>query len=268
MDSIAYDEGFEAKAYLRERFLSADANVFRTFPLPHLYEFYRSLGSRNLKVLEVATGPTIAYVISAAPYASEIVLSEYVEDNRKAIQQWVDRDPQAFDWTPFLKHVVVDIEGGEEKDIPVREESLRSSIKAVVPCDARKDPLLPTEYMRQYDVVQSMVSLECIVRSRNDFLIVMTRVAQVLKPGGKLVLYHVEKDTIEMVTYMVGSKEFPSCHLSKEIITDVLASTGFTDVKRIPCICPPEIQFRPDDPKVSALYIATRGMELTNFNNS
>ena len=262
MDSTEYDEGFEAKAYLKERYLTTDANVFRTFPLPHLYKFYKSLGSRNLRVLDVGAGPSIAYVISAAPYASEIVLSDYVEGNRKAIQQWVDRDSQAFDWTPFLKHVVVDIEGGEEKDIPVREERLRSSIKAVVPCDARKDPLLPTEYMKQYDVVQSILCLECIVRSRNDLFIVITRVAQVLKPGGKLVLYHVENETsIELITYMVGSKGFSFVHISGEVISDVLKSAGFTDIERIPCAFPPDLekQFRPVDRKASALVIATCG---------
>ena len=153
-----YHDKFDTQTYLRVNYTLP--TLFRTFPLPHLYGFYRSLGNNSLRILEVGAGPSIACVISAAPYASEIVLSEYTENNRKAVLQWLDKSTDAHNWMPYFKHIVIDVEGGEEKDIEVRQEKLRSSIKAVIPCDVSKDMILPAEYMGQYDVLQSIVCLE------------------------------------------------------------------------------------------------------------
>ena len=81
-------------------------------------------------VLDIGSGPTIAYAISAAPYASEIVLSEYTEANRAALLQWLNNDPDAFDWT---QHVVVHLEGKSEEEVPARAELVRKVIKVVPP---------------------------------------------------------------------------------------------------------------------------------------
>ena len=150
---------------------------------------YKTLGAVNkcLKILDVGAGPSISNVISAAPYASEIVLAEYTENNHRALQQWLDRDPEAFDWTTFIKHVVVDVEG-EEKDIAVREDKIRSSIKAVVPCNITKDPLLPQDY-----VVQSVLCICAAVQTKDEYVVVFKRLSQFIKPNGKLILYLVEE---------------------------------------------------------------------------
>ena len=52
-------------------------------------------------MLDFGAGPVIAYMISASLYASEIVLSEYVDKNREVLQMWLDRDPNAPNWSPF-----------------------------------------------------------------------------------------------------------------------------------------------------------------------
>ena len=51
------------------------------FKLKQLHKLYQSykLTETKLKILDIGTGPVIAHAISAAPYASEIVLSEYTE---------------------------------------------------------------------------------------------------------------------------------------------------------------------------------------------
>lgn len=86
----------------------------------------------------------------------------------------------------------MDVEGGEDKDIAVREEKIRSSIKAVVPCDVTKDPLLPQQYMGQYDVVQSMLCIGNAVLTNDEYTTAIKRLSHVLKPNGKLIIYHIE----------------------------------------------------------------------------
>ena len=59
-----------------------------------MHEFYQCYASTdaNLKMFDISSGPAIAYTISAAPHAAEIVLSEYTEANRSALLQWVNND--------------------------------------------------------------------------------------------------------------------------------------------------------------------------------
>ena len=78
-----------------------------------MHEFYQCYASTdaNLKMFDIGSGPAIAYTISAAPHAAEIILSEYTEANCAALLQWVNNNPKAYDWTHAFKHVVVDLEG-------------------------------------------------------------------------------------------------------------------------------------------------------------
>ena len=88
---------------------------FHLFKLNTLHKFYQSYSpTAKLKILDIGSGPSIASAISAAPYAAEIVLSEYTEANRSTLLQWLNNDPTAFDWTHVFKHVVVDLEGLQE----------------------------------------------------------------------------------------------------------------------------------------------------------
>ena len=52
-------------------------------PLQQFHEFYSThySGRRDLKILDYGSGPVIAYAISAAQYAEEIVFAEYLIRN-------------------------------------------------------------------------------------------------------------------------------------------------------------------------------------------
>ena len=250
---------FESQAYLKRYYSNQGVTSYpnSVFCFTNLYNIYQSLGKTNhsLTILDVGTGPSIAHSISAAPYASEIVLSDYAEGSRKVLQQWVDKDPQAYDWTPYFQHIVVDIEGGEEKDVPAREENLRSSIKAIVPCDATNDPPLPTEYMKQYDVVQSFMALECACSTRDDFVPILRRLAKLLKPNGTLIIYSTERiDSQQPAQYCLEGKWFKYIRLWPDFILESLTNAGFCDITRQ---YKDASQSPPDDPKSYGFYIAT-----------
>ena len=230
-----YHDKFDTQAFL-ESYFSDLSDEFHTFPLPYIHKFYQSFHSdKKLKILDIGTGPIIINFISAAPYASEIVLSDYTESNREALRQWLEKDPKAHDWTLFFKHIVIDIEGGEEKDVAVREKKLRSSIKAIVPCDVTKDPLLPTEFMEEYDVLSSTLCLESACKSVDDYNAAVKRFFQLLKPGGKMFIYGLERNTefSHPAMYKVGNEFFNDIRLSKELITKALENAGFINIERV-----------------------------------
>ena len=83
-----------------------------------------------MKVPDFGCGPIPVYQCSATPYVSEIVFAEYSERNRKALQMWLDKDPNAFDFTPFFNFNIYLIVFGEyiERNPELRRKR-RSNIK-------------------------------------------------------------------------------------------------------------------------------------------
>ena len=220
----------------------ADAkNPIKSLPMKPVYDFYKSLdatglGSGGLKVLDLGCGPVIANVISAAEFASQIVLAEYTELNRKEITKWLDKDLDAHDWTPFLTYVVTEVEGRSSEEIAVREEKLRSAIKAVVPCDLTKDPMVSSEYIQEYDVVQAFLSLEAASSNKEEYLSILKRIRLLVKPGGAFILYSAQRSE-ELPgpgVYEVGGVKFSDIRVSVKSVESSLTSAGFNIIKTLP----------------------------------
>ena len=156
-----------------------------------LHEFYQSYDATEakLKILDIGSGPVLAQTIIAAPYAAEIVLSEYLEANRAALLQWLNNDPNAFDWTHIIKHAVVNLEGKSEEEVQVRAELVRKVVKAVVHCDVNCDPPIPPQYVGQYDIVTAFLCLSVACATREDYMAALVRLRALLKSRGKIVLH-------------------------------------------------------------------------------
>ena len=198
---------------MQDKYSVANLGPFHLFKLNTLHKFYQSYSpTAKLRILDIGSGPTIASAISAAPYAAEIVLSEYAEANRSALLQWLNNDPNAFDWTHVFKHTVVYLEGKSEEEVLIRAELVRKIVKAVVPCDANQDPPIPTEYVDQYDIVTDLLCLPAACATKEDYTAALVRLHALLKPGGKIVLYTPEtEDAPTPASYPVGPHNFFPC---------------------------------------------------------
>ena len=117
------------------------------------------------------------------------MLAEYGETCRSALQDWLDRSPSAWDWTPYIKHVVCDLEGKDESEVPKHEEALWNAVKAIVPCDITKDPPpIAKGYEGPYDVVMSMLCIENGCLTRDDYKAAVRRIATLVKRDKSLLL--------------------------------------------------------------------------------
>ena len=230
-----YCDKFKPQDYFQMYYSATNLAPFQVFKLKRLHEFYQSyLSTAKLKILEIGTGPSIANIISAGTYAAEIVLSEYTEANRSALLQWLNNDPNAFDWTHVFKHIVVDLEGKTEEEVPIRAELVRKVVKAVVPCDVTQDPPIPNEYVDQYDIVTDFLCLVSACATTEDYTAALVRLHTLLKSGGKIVLYTPEYgNTLSPVSYAVGPYQFFDLPLTRDVILKSLEQAGFGDVKRM-----------------------------------
>ena len=226
-----YETHFDIQQFLQSY---DEFHSIRCFPLEELHKFCSELKAapESLSVLDIGTGPCITHAISVGPYASKIVWAEYTASNRAALTAWLHNQKDAHDWMPWFKKIVIEMEGKEEMAVERRATMVREKVKAVVPCDITKDPPIPQEYMCQYDIVQSFLCLQASFRTREEFFAGMARVAELVKPGGKIILYFVERNEVDdKSSYTVGSATFYSLRLFPATAIKGIEDAGFRDAK-------------------------------------
>ena len=237
MDPFRFEEDyhtkFDPKAYLRNYYNGAGDQVelSREFALRFFDEFWSKKGKRNARVLDFGGGPAIYDLISAAPYAEEIIFAEYSEENRKEVAAWKERSRDVHDWLPYFRFVVQRLEGKESGEALIREAELREKITHILPCDiALEDPVKwPSTWTSQlgsFDVVTTSLCIETAVKSEIEYSNAIAKLKKYLKPGGYLVMFSVIGETF----YCVGKEKFHCFFVSENQIQEILRKEGFVEV--------------------------------------
>jgi hypothetical protein len=210
-------------------------------PIAYLKEYYGDIGAENLELLrflaeacrdlprgglllDFGGGPTIYTLISAAARVDEIHLADYLEANLEEVNRWVRADPNAFDWTEFIKQAL-ELETATyatEEDIARREKLIRQRVTRVTRCDASRTPPIDDAH-ELYDVVLTNFCAESATSDRWQWQAFMTNIFSLLKPGGRLVMSALENAT----RYSVGSRYFPAVAVSEEDLIELLEENGF-----------------------------------------
>ena len=220
-----YREKFNATSFLEH---------YHTFPtmggrIRHQLNFYHDAFKTipsGVEVLEYGAGPSISSSISAAAKASEIILADYTESNRKALCQWLNTDADAFDWSPHFNYVVKQLEGKDDSEVKKRMEQVRKIVKAVVPCNVTEEPAL-NEHNKLYDVVITSLVAEVVATNLEDVELYLKRIGRFVKPGGTILYYGVEN---RIGFYDVGGEHFPNLHVTAEFVMNVLKGCGFKNL--------------------------------------
>ena len=139
-----YRTHLSSKQYLQS-FYNTLEDDWEWFRLRQRHDFFARYSSKwdkdRAKYLEFGGGAVVVDLISAEPHVAEIVHAAHIEDERKEIGLWVNKQEDAHDWAFAFKHVVgeLDCKEGDEawKD---REAALRSKIK-IISCDIFKSIL-------------------------------------------------------------------------------------------------------------------------------
>ena len=140
----------------------------------------------------------------------------------------MDKDPSAFDWSPYFKYVVQTLEGKAEQQVAEREERMRSLVK-VVPCDITHNPPIEKGYEGPYDVVLSSMCLESSCENVDEYRAGVAKLSSLLKPGGLLLICSTEKQPEEEPAYYhVGSQYFYDLKFSYDDVVSSIKEAGLS----------------------------------------
>jgi 2-polyprenyl-3-methyl-5-hydroxy-6-metoxy-1,4-benzoquinol methylase len=238
---MAVGHAVEPNAYLQICYKQQNVSKGITdFALVNVHTFFEQKHSTSqddtpMKVLDYGCGPVLAYSTCAAGANAEIVLAEYGEKCRSALQDWLDRSPSAWDWTPYIKHVICDLEGKDETEVDTRKETLRKAIKAIVPCDITQDPPIAKGYEGPYDVVMSMLCIEHGCLTRQEYKAAVKRIATLVKREGNLLIHSTIRNREEGNDtpgyYYINEKKHIEVALSLQFVLMTLKECGFSVIE-------------------------------------
>ncbi len=217
-----------------------DWSVFN--PRAYLKEYYADVGAENLAllkflvqtfsdvrgdsaVLDFGGGPTIYSMICASTQVKEIHFCDYLESNLEEVRQWLARDASAFNWSQFIKTVLV-LEGNDysSESVSARETEIRRKVTQIMPCDANLSHPL-NGVTRQYDILVSNFCAESATDDREQWRKFVRNITSLLKPGGTLVLSALKGAD----SYAVGDKVFPAVYILEDNLIQALSENGFCE---------------------------------------
>ena len=222
---------FDAARYIRTRFPDPDETRGQ-FYLHSFHEFYQQYHTRwdhtAARLLEFGGGPVILTLISAVPFVSEIVFFEYAHSCRNQVQLWKDNDPNAFDWMPYIRHVVNKLEGKVDCEAAaVRAQTLRSRIQHIVSCDISADEknLLGCKAVQEpFDIVSISGCIEAVAKSNSQYQQCLAKLKTLMKPGGLLV----GVQFLGICTWEMQGEKYHCFPLTEELVVTSLQQAGFT----------------------------------------
>ena len=186
---------FDVKSFLKE---SYESPQLKQFTLKYCYSVFSKYHGKwdpsKATLLELGGGPSLQIAIVGAPFFSSIIHSDFNDSCNKEVQLWVDRSPDAFNWTPVVEYSMKHCEGEAEREVDPhavveREEEVRRKISAVVHCDATQENVgLPPDVIPDggFDVVTAWACLTCGARTKEEFFQELKNIHSVLKEGGYL----------------------------------------------------------------------------------
>ncbi|CAN2391873.1 NNMT/PNMT/TEMT family, partial [Pristimantis euphronides] len=201
------------------------AGEWMEFALQNLHEVFGPGGVKGDILIDFGAGPTIYHLLSACEVFNTIITSDFLEQNRKQLEKWLRKDPDALDWSHVVKYVC-ELEGNSD-NCGKKEETLRRKVTQVLKCDVLAEKPYDPVPMPEADCLISCLCIEGPCKDLEDFTIILKKLRELLKPGGHIILQSV----LNCSLYYVGSKLFSWLSLTKDDLEKAFKEAGYDIVK-------------------------------------
>ena len=227
---MSYLAEFDGREYLKIFYSTSDGSSeekgFALFHRKQVIRFFKKYNSKwdnnTARLLEFSGGASVAGLISAVPYVNQIIFSAYTEGERKEVKLWKFEEDGAHDWSDHFKLVVNELENiTGDTAWSDREKLLRQRITAIIGCDIFQDCPLSIK-QDPFEIISTSLCLEAVCKTYLEYKAAVKKLVTLLKPGGFLTMFVVERDTF----YMVGKKRWPCFPVTLEQVKEALADAG------------------------------------------
>uniref|UniRef100_A0A8C8S9I8 Phenylethanolamine N-methyltransferase n=1 Tax=Pelusios castaneus TaxID=367368 RepID=A0A8C8S9I8_9SAUR len=244
---------FNPRAYLQNNYMPPRADFSSEdcvvpWKLRCLAEAFATGKIHGHTLIDIGTGPTIYQLLSACDHFEEIIATDYLAVNREVLRRWVQGEPDAFDWSPYIKHVCrIEGKGEQWKE---KEKKLREKLKQILPIDVHQPKPLGSELCHPADAMVSTFCLEAVSPDWPSFERALQNITTLLKPGGHFLLI----GALEESFYLAGEAKLSVVPVREADVKEALAKSGYQIHDFRSYVMPPGLKIGVDD--VSGVFFA------------
>ncbi len=217
--------------YLREFYSYVEPDEIEAIRW-RIKKMFQSVGLQEA-ALVFGAGPTMHDALVLAPHVDEIHLSDYLDRNLQALEDWVLGKDGSWDWTPFIEYIHK-VETGRPatlEDVRKREYLTRSRVRQIFHCDARQER--PLGRFAHYPLVTNMFVADSAADNPATYVKWMHHIASLVEPGG----HYLTAALSNTDAYSVGGVLYPSAFVTPRILRQALQldfSRKYTEVRDVP----------------------------------
>ncbi|CAL8282078.1 unnamed protein product [Merluccius merluccius] len=248
--------GFDPAAYLQYNYTAPRADFTRRdsivpWKLGCLHRAFTEGDISGGLLVDVGSGPTLYQVLSGCEIFERLVLTDFLEVNRRELKRWLqDQGKSSLDWTPYLQHVCK-LEGRGALAWSEKASRLRAVVSDVLPIDVhRPQPLAPGALPSPgADCLVSCFCLESVSPDLDAFTRALGHIGGLLRPKGHLILIGALGESF----YQGGpGVQIPVVPLDEAQVCSSLKQNGFTLMRLEVYVLPDDMRVGVDD--VSGIF--------------
>ncbi|XP_043109616.1 phenylethanolamine N-methyltransferase [Puntigrus tetrazona] len=186
--------GFDPVAYLHYNYTPPRADFERKssivpWKLSCLHKAFTEDDIRGDILVDVGSGPTLYQVMSGCERFNRVILSDFLEVNRRELRNWLQEGKSSIDWTAYFKYVC-ELEGRSSSAWAEKATRLRSVVSDVLPVDVHQSFPLSPEFLPPSgaDCLVSSFCLESVSHDLLSFDHALGHISSLLKKDGHLLL--------------------------------------------------------------------------------
>ncbi|KAI2658618.1 Phenylethanolamine N-methyltransferase [Labeo rohita] len=181
-----------------------------------------------------------------------VILSDFLEVNRRELQSWLQEGKSSIDWTAYFKYVCK-LEGRSSSAWAEKATRLRSVVSDVLPVDVHQTCPLSPEFLPSSgaDCLVSSFCLESVSHDLLSFNHALGHISSLLKKGGYLLLIGALGESFYM-----GAPELyiPVVPLDESQVCTSLKASGYELLQLCIYHLPPDMKVGVDD--VTGVFFA------------
>jgi hypothetical protein len=214
-----FEHTFDPESYLEEYFNGLDDED--RFTTQFIVSALRKM-PEGLVAHEFGGGPTLYSVAALAARAREIHFSDCVRANLDQVQCWLNDEPDAFDWRPYIG-LTLEAEGilATPAAVAQRAADMRRRVTRLMVCDAQA--ALPLGETIKYDLVAAHHCTDVAATNVAGWIQVLRNISTLIVPGGWLLV----SVTTGANLYTVGQNKFRCVDLTPEDVYQGYVAAGY-----------------------------------------
>ncbi|XP_063287781.1 nicotinamide N-methyltransferase-like [Pelobates fuscus] len=218
-----HDEEFDpqmlVKMYISEDKTHTKEELLE-YPMKVVYELCSTGTVKGETLIDLSGGPDLGQLLVAGNFYKEITVLESSVASQEEIQRWLNRHPDAIDWSHATR-LLSKLIGGSISTEEL-EEKTRRAIKHCLLWDPTKDNPVEPDNLPLADTLLSTWYLEAACKDHDSYRNYLKKFLSYLKVGGHIILFYVSKCT----HYTIHQHRFSTLNYEKEFVQTVLLDSG------------------------------------------